>query len=316
MEITEEKLYAAFGVAEDAGEKESETADQIEEQETQETAQEEDDPGIEEAPSTTAAAAPPEGEPGTEKDSESGEQTIEQRRENAARRRQAETKAAVAEAVRRTLQLRDRQHEEEMKTFFEQAGLVNPFNQEPITNMNEFRAWREEQDNQKLQKELQSGKLTKETLNGLIEKHPAVQAAKQVQQQEAVRAKQSKQQAFLQSVESQLAEIRKEDTSIQNVGDLLNRPYSKAFREAVKRGNNFRDAFYLATRGQQIQEAEEKARQSAVNNLTGKNHLKATSIGGRAGAVVTPEERKMYKLFNPDATDDQIQRFQNRVKKK
>jgi len=318
MEITEEKLYAAFGVEEDAGEKESETADQIEEQETQETAPEEPaEAGGEDAPSGAAAPPSPEGE-GMESgnDSESGEQTIEQRRENAARRRQAETKAAVAEAVRRTLQLRDRQHEEEMKTFFEQAGLVNPFNQEPITNMNEFRAWREEQDNQKLQKELQSGKLTKETLNGLIEKHPAVQAAKQVQQQEAVRAKQSKQQAFLQSVESQLAEIRKEDTSIQNVGDLLNRPYSKAFREAVKRGNNFRDAFYLATRGQQIQEAEEKARQSAVNNLTGKNHLKATSIGGRAGAVVTPEERKMYKLFNPDATDDQIQRFQNRVKKK
>ena len=203
----------------------------------------------------------------------------------------------------------------EREEFFRTAGVKNPYTGEPITNMDEFRAWREEQDNRKLQNELKSGKLTKETLNGLIEQHPAVQAARQAQQQEAEREKQAKQQAFLQDVESQLAEIRKEDPSIRNVQDLMNRPYSKAFYEAVKRGNNFTDAFYLATRGQQIQETEEKARQSAVNNLTGKNHLKATSIGGRAGAMVTPEERKMYRLFNPDATDDQIQRFQNRVKK-
>lgn len=310
MEITEEKLYRAWGLDPEEGGKESEVAEQSEAPEQEEAAEE--NSGIEaQAEEEAAEPAPEEG--GNESDV--AEQTPEQRRENAARRRQQETQAAIEEAVRLAVQTRDRQHEEEMQNFFGQAGLVNPFTKEPITNMEEFRAWREEQDNQKLQKELQSGKLTKETLNGLIEQNPAVQAARQAQLQETQRAQQAQEQAFLQDVETQLQEIRKTDPSIRNVSDLMNRPYSQEFYAAVKRGNNFLDAFYLATRGQQLQETGEKARQSAVNNLTGKNHLKATSIGGKAGASITPEEREMYRLFNPGATDAEIQKFQNRVKK-
>lgn len=308
MEITEEKLFAAFGVEKDAGEKESEAADQIEEQEETgdgdgQTAGNESELPEEEENADT----------GSETDGEG--QSAEERRENAARRRQAEQQAAIEAAVRAALEQQRQQFDAERAEFFQQAGVVNPFTNEPITNMDEFRAWREEQENRKIQKELKEGKLTKETLEGIIDQHPAVQAARQAQQQEAARAQEAKEQAFLQDVEAQLSEIRKTDPSIQNVSDLMNRSYSKAFYDAVQRGNNFLDAFYLATRGTQIEEVEEKARQSAINNLTGKNHLKGTSVGGRAGATITPEERAMYRLFNPNATDQEIQKYQNKFKK-
>ncbi len=310
MEITEEKLYAAFGVQKDAGEKESDDADQIEEAETEtedgQTADNasDDEPAEEQEPVAE-----------TESETEGDGQSVEERRENAARRRQAEQQAAIDAAVQAALEKQRQQYDAERAEFFQQAGVVNPFTNEPITNMDEFRAWREEQDNRKLQKELQSGKLTKETIDGLIDQHPAVQAARQAQEQEAARAQKAQEQAFLQNVEEQLKEIRKTDPSIQNVSDLMNRPYSQAFYEAVQRGNNFQDAFYLATRGMQFEDVEEKARQSAINNLTGKNHLKATGIGGRAGANVSPEEREMYRLFNPHVTDQEIQKFQNKFKK-
>lgn len=311
MEITEEKLYAAFGVQKDAGEKESEDADQIEEAETEA----EDDQHQTDNASDDEPAEEQEPITDTEGQDEEEGQSTEERRENAARRRQAEQKAAIDAAVRAALEEQRRQYDAERAEFFQQAGVVNPFTNEPITNMDEFRAWREEQDNRKLQKELQSGKLTKETLEELIDQHPAVQAARQAQKQEAARAKQAREQAFLQNVEEQLKEIRKTDPAIQTVADLMNRPYSRAFYEAVQRGNNFLDAFYLATRGTQAEEVEEKARQSAINNLTGKNHLKATGIGGRAGATISPEEREMYRLFNPKATDQDIQKYQNKFKK-
>ena len=307
MEITEEKLYAAFGVQQDAGEKESEAAEQIEEdvEDEAEVNESDDEPAEEQEPVTD-----------TESETEdAGEQSAEERRENAARRRQAERQAAIDAAVQAALEQQRQKYDAERQEFFEQAGVVNPFTNTPITNMDEFRAWREEQDNRKLQKELSSGKLTKETLEGIIDQHPAIQAARQAQEQEAARAAEEKQQRFLQNVEEQLAEIRKTDPSIQTVKDLMERPYSQAFYDAVQRGNNYIDAFYLATRGTQFNEVEEKARQSAINNLTGKNHLKATSVGGRAGATITPEERAMYRLFNPEATDQQIQRFQNKFKK-
>ena len=342
MEITEEKLYSAFGLDPNAGGKDPEPAGQGAVQDgaaqdagtdgnrsTPEAAEPTGNPGALSEPQSAETGRqgimPDGGNEAPEEDTaatgEAGAQTEEQRRENAARRRQQEQQAAIQAAVEEALQRRDQEYLQQQETFFQQAGLINPFTKTPITNMDEFRAWREEQDNQKLQRELQSGKLTKETLNELIEQHPAVQAARQ-QQAEAAEAQQAQQEeAFRQSVEQQLMEIRKTDPSVTGISDLMNRPYSQAFYEAVKRGNNFVDAFYLATRGMDPEsmggaaQIAEAARQSAVNNLTGKNHLKATSIGGKAGATVTADERKMYRLFNPQASDEEIQKYQNKYRK-
>jgi len=322
MDITEEKLYAAFGL--DQGGKEQEPAEPAEDQEeTAENGAEAGETGSQDngsgdgrsdAESREEETDGPES--GTGEPEEGGEgQTPEERREHAARRRQQETQEAIQAAVQQALQQREQEYAEQQELFFRQAGLVNPFTKEPITNMDEFRAWREEQDNQRLQRELQSGKLTKETLDELIDKHPAVQAARQRQAQQEQQVQAQREEAFRQSVEQQLAEIRKTDPSITKLSDILEKPYGTAFYEAVKRGNNFADAFYLATRGQEQEQIAEAARQSAIKNIAGKNHLKPTSFGGKAGATVTADERKMYKLFNPNASDEAIQKYQNKYRK-
>ena len=149
----------------------------------------------------------------------------------------------------------------------------------------------------------------------LIDEHPAVQAAREAQQRESQAAEQASQAEMEREVERQLSEIRKKDPSIKTVADLMNRPYSKEFYAAVQRGNNFLDAFYLATRDQEQAVTAEAARQSAMNNMNGKKHLRATGIGGKAGATVTAEERKMFKLFNPEASDADIQKYQNKYAK-
>ena len=325
MEITEEKLYAAFGLDPNKGEKDPEPAEQGAEQnepeeendQTVETTEPENESGDADtgADETDEADDTGDGDDGQEGTKGSGEQTVEERRANAAKRRQAEQQAAIDAAVKKALEERDEAHRKEMEGFFQKAGLVNPFTKEAITDMEGFNAWRKEQDDRRLQSELQDGKLTRETLNHLIDEHPAVQAAREAQQRESQAAEQASQAEMEREVERQLSEIRKKDPSIKTVADLMNRPYSKEFYAAVQRGNNFLDAFYLATRDQEQTVTAEAARQSAMNNMNGKKHLRATGMGGKAGANVTAEERKMFKLFNPTATDADIQRYQNKYVK-
>jgi hypothetical protein len=184
--------------------------------------------------------------------------------------------------------------------------------------MDEFRAWKQAQEDARIQAELKSGKLTMETLNQMVSEAVQTQTRNAAQEAEINRqnaANQQQAQQFQQDVAAQLAEIRKTDPSIQSVADLLNKPYSNEFYAAVKRGNNYLDAFYLATRNQAAAQAAASARQRTMNSMASKAHMKRTGINGKAGATITPEEEKMYRLFNPNATPEQIQAFQNKTKK-
>lgn len=334
MELTEERIFSAFGLdpasannpdaadpedqdeeqTDPAGEREPEPADPATESETdqEENEEEETDEGEED-----------EEDDGTEDDADGagapgGLQTAEERRANAARRRQQETLAAVNAAVQQALQQQAQQYAAQQQAFFQQAGLTNPFTKQPITNMDEFRAWKQAQEDARIQAELKSGKLTMETLNQMVSEAVQTQARNAAQEAETNRqnaANQQQAQQFQQDVAAQLAEIRKTDPSIQSVADLLNKPYSNEFYAAVKRGNNYLDAFYLATRNQAAAQAAASARQRTMNSMASKAHMKRTGINGKAGATITPEEEKMYRLFNPNATPEQIQAFQNKTKK-
>lgn len=340
MELTEEKIFSAFGLdpasannpdaadPEDQGEEQTDPAypqgtqgerepepakaatesetdqEENEEEETDEGEEDEEDDGAED--DADGAGAP------------GGLQTAEERRANAARRRQQETQAAVNAAVQQALQQQAQQFAAQQQAFFQQAGLTNPFTKQPITNMDEFRAWKQAQEDARIQAELKSGKLTMETLNQMVSEAVQTQTRNAAQEAEINRqnaAAQQQAQQFQQDVAAQLAEIRKTDPSIQSVADLLNKPYSNEFYAAVKRGNNYLDAFYLATRNQAAAQAAASARQRTMNSMASKAHMKRTGINGKAGATITPEEEKMYRLFNPNATPEQIQAFQNKTKK-
>jgi hypothetical protein len=346
MELTEERIFSAFGLdpaypqgtqsannpdaadPEDQGEEQTDPAypgtQGEREPEPAEAATESETDQEEDTEEETDEGEEGEEDDGTEDDADGagapgGLQTAEERRANAARRRQQETQAAVNAAVQQALQQQAQQFAAQQQAFFQQAQLTNPFTKQPITSMEEFQAWKQAQNDARIQQELKSGKLTVETLTQLVseavQQTPAVQQAQQLAAQQKAAAEAQERQQFQQGVEAQLAEIRKTDPSIQSVADLLNKPYSNEFYAAVKRGNNYLDAFYLATRSQAAAQAAASARQRAMNSMASKAHMKRTGINGKAGATITPEEEKMYRLFNPNATPEQIQAFQNKVKK-
>ena len=60
----------------------------------------------------------------------------------------------------------------------------------------------------------------------------------------------------------------------------------------------------------------EAARQQAMNNARGKDHLTGTGTPqGTGAATVPPDEMQAFKLFNPTATEAEITAWYNKHKK-
>lgn len=244
---------------------------------------------------------------------EPAQQTKEQRAENAARRRREEQQAAVKKAV----EDERARTKGQMDAFFAKAGMKNTVTGKPITTLEEFDAWRADYDAAKLQKDLKAGKLTPEALRSAVEQTPAIQALKKQQEQQAAADEQRRQAEAQARVNAELAEIHKLDPTINTVEDLLSMPGAKAFYDLVRKGNSFLDAYRLANFDRLTTARAEAARQQALNNARGKDHLTGTGTPqGTGAATVPPDVKAEYLAFNPDATDAEIQKHYNRYMEK
>ena len=334
-DFTEQQVYEALGLGEreqdpaaPAPGSEPEPAPETDPQTTQEApadgagGEREQDPA---APAPEGEETEPEGgEPGPEGESgapadegASGKppMTEEQRRENAAQRRRAETQAAIDKAVEEAVKAERDRSKAEMDAFFASAALKNTITGKPITNMEEFNAWKQAFDAAKLQKDLKAGRLTPEALQKVIEQTPAMQQVQQLAQRQDEQHRQQAQAAAQARVDQEIAEIHKLDPSINTVKDLLNMPKAKEFYALVKKGNSFLDAFRLANFETLTAKQADAARQQAMNNARSKDHLTATGSQRGAGAAPVPaDEMAMFRLLNPGATDREIQAYYNKQK--
>lgn len=267
----------------------------------------------------TAGNAEPE-EPADDADNGTGADkqplTIEQRRQNAARRREQERQADIDLAVQNALKSERERQEAAAKDFFAKAGMKNTLTGEPITNMEQFNAWQSQFSTARLDQDLKAGKLTPEGLQQAISEHPVVKQAGQMIQQSAQAKEQAERAQFQTEVDRQLAEIAKLDPSIQSVADLLNMPNAKEFRELVNQGKNFLEAYKLLNFESIVSARAEAAKQQALTNNRGKDHLQATGNSRGNGATAVPQaDMELYRLINPGATDAQIQAHYNKYKK-
>lgn len=314
MVVTEEKLCAAFGVEMPANEPEEPAA----QQESENSQQRQEDPQTDPEPGAVGADPQMEDEAGDPQGGE-GDQplTAEQRRENAARRRKQEQQAAVNSAVQTALQAEKQRTDAQMKEFFASAGLKNTFTGMPITNMEEFQSWNSQRKNERLQRELQAGKLTQEGLAQAISEHPAVQAAQELVQRAEADAKARQKEQDKAVIDAELVRINARDPSIKTVEDLLKMPNAEQFRDLVRRGYSFEDAHYLVNRERFEQAAAEAARQKALNDTRSKAHLTGTGTARGTGTAAVPQaEMDLYRKFNPKATEEEIRAHYNKYLKK
>ena len=321
MEITESQIYEGFGL-------EQPQQEQLEQESTMPAAgveQPTQEPGAPDQEEAKQVEKSPTGETETEREPEQtehqeeayqGEMSLEQRRENAARRRRAETQSAINAAVEAERQ----KNAKEVEDFFSTAGLKNTLTGEPIKSMGDYMAWKKDFDAARAQADLDAGKITRETLDAAIKNNPVVQQAAQLVQKAREQEEQQQRAAMEAQVERELEQIRQWNPNINTVDDLMQMPNAQEFYQLVKRGNSFVDAYRLANYDQITQMAVDAARQQAAaagrqqaqNLARSKDHLRSGTQQGAGAATVPRGEMELFRAFNPQASEADIQAYYNK----
>lgn len=258
----------------------------------------------------------PDADGGGTEGGDDGSMPPEQRRANAARRRQKEQQEAVNAAVEAALEAERNKANAQMQAFFAKAGLKDTFTGESITNMEQFEQWSRKFEQAKLEQDLKKGKLTPESLATAIGNHPVMQQAAQAMQQQEQQRRQQEREVDQARIQTEIQEIGKLDASIKTVQDLLNMPRAKEFYDFVGKGYSFLDAYRLANFDALTARTAEAAKQQALNNARGKDHLNATGNPRGEGAMQVPaKDMAMFRMFNPNATEAEIQVYYNKYKK-
>lgn len=311
-EITESAVYQALGLEEPAaapGANDQEpaqpeaSADQPQGANDQEPARPEEDPQQPEADDAEGSPAPMD------------EKT---RRENAARRRQQEQQRAIDTAVAEALKKQKQLSDAEWDTFFAASGLKNTVTGEPIRNRQEYEAWQQSYQAEMMQQKLKAGELTPELMQQLISQNPVVAQAQQLIQRQQEQQRQQQEQRQRDQIRSEIDEIGKLDPRIREAQDLVNLPEEEyaSFKAYVDKGYGFLDSWRLSHMDQIAEKRAEQARQQALTNDRGKEHLRSSGKSQGTGAVsVPPDVMRQYRLFNPKATDSEIQAHYNKTLK-
>ena len=106
----------------------------------------------------------------------------------------------------------------------------------------------------------------------MIETNPVVMQAQQVIERNKMAEAET-------ALQNDLAEISKYDPSIKGIGDLSALPNFPEILDRVQRGASLVDAYKMVNFDTFMQHQSEAARQQAINQMRGKDHLASQSTG-------------------------------------
>ena len=249
-------------------------------------------PAVEETEeSEQPQAEAPEQEPKTDRDAQFA----------AARRKaEAERDAAIAQAKEDA--------QKQVDEFFKNSGLMNPYTGQPITTRAEYEAYRERFEADQKAKLMEKAGITQEEFQAFVQGLPEVRAARQAKAEAEAAARQAREQEAKARVDEQLRQIRAIDPTVKELGDLAKLDTYPKLYDMVKRGYSILDAYRLANYDTLTQRAAEASRKAAINSVQSKQHLKATESRG-GGAIPVPDSvLEEYRVLNPGATKEEIQK--------
>lgn len=313
--------WAALGLENpDAGEEETEAAEPSEqpegENETEVAELYDDGESIEDQEEDVEAD---EVEDGTEPDDKAEtkpEQSKAERAKQAAARRAREQEATINAAVQAALQKERAEQEAKWTDFFKRAGMRDPNREnQPITNLEEYNAYRANFDMKQAEQDLKRGKLTAETLQQVVAQMPQMQHIQQLQQQAEREKQEAQQQAQQQRVAAEIAEISRLDPTITSLQDLMKAENGRKVYEYVKTGLNLVDAYKLANMDKLTEKAAAAARAQRTSSEQSKQHLKSTTARGQGSADVPRAELEMYRSIMPGASEAEIRKHYNKYLK-
>lgn len=213
----------------------------------------------------------------------------------AAERRRQEEAQRIAQAEQRA---RDAVYAEQYK------GQVNPYTGQPIRTEADYKAYQQAYNAEVLK----NAGIQQSQFDQMVLADPRIQQAQQIIAQQEQMKRQTQQMAERQKLNDAVQKIRKFDKSVKTEQDIVNNPHFQEIAAMYQRGYSLEDAYYLANRAEMEQKKQAASRQQAMNQMTSKQHMRATGNSGAGDAVVVPADvMAMYREMNSDWTDAQIQ---------
>jgi hypothetical protein len=222
----------------------------------------------------------------------------------------AEENARYAAIRRRAEEEARRRYESEIGSLNQQItamcqGITHPVTGQPITNVRDYFDALRVQQRQANEQELQEKGVDPSIIDRMIAANPTVMQAQQVIEH----AQQAEAKATL---ERDVAEIGKIDPSIKSLGDLASLPNFPQMYEFCERnpGASIVDAYKIFN----FDNRSQAARQQAINQMRGKDHLASQSTG-----VAQPDEyvevpaEIMSRMKSEGKTEKQIRELYKTV---
>ena len=250
----EKKLYPLnlqfFAEGEELGANETETADQSE-------------VATEEQTTDTEPSEPTGNEPTPQDDTPpTPAQSPEDNTKFATARRQAEREFA------------ERQKSVDLEYQRRFSGYVNPLTNQPIRSQKDYLDALDAQEVVKQRQELQEKGIDPDMLSQIVSKqvenNPVVRQAQEVMQQTI--NNQSNQ-----MISEDIKEIMRIDPSVKSMEDVAKSPNISQILSLTQTGLRFADAYKVANMDLLISNKAVSAKQSAINNIKGTQHLNATN---------------------------------------
>lgn len=293
-----------FGIeAEDEGAEEQEVADPAADEETDEVEVEGEE---EQEPAEPASV---DDEDTDTQDSKPG-RTEEDAKYAAARRR------AEAERDRMVEQAR-REERERANDLIRRVGIRNPMKSgSNFETMEDLEVYEREVAQRKLQQGLRSGTATGEDIARSVMQSEAMKPIMDMRREMEQRRAAENQAAVQQRIRADVEAISKLDPDVKGIDDILNAPEYPQIIERVKRGDSLQDAYRLVYWDKLSTRQAQAAGQAARNRAAGKNHLQPTRSKGAGSVEVTQDVIEEYQRIMPDATPEEIRKYEAKYRKR
>lgn len=189
-------------------------------------------------------------------------------------------------------------------------GVTHPITGQPITNVNDYMDALAIQQRQANEQELQEKGVDPQLIDRMIAQNPIVMEAQQVIEQNKLMNADAQ-------IQRDLAEISKYDPNIKGINDLAALPNFQEILDRVSRGANLVDAYKMVNFDNFMQHTNEAARQQAINQMRGKNHLATQSqnVATEDDIVEVPAEI-MARYKEEGKTEKQIRELYKKVASK
>ena len=286
---------AVFGLDSDA-----ENAPGEEEQETAEPAEEEDTEGEEEQeaaePAENSGESPD--DTGAEEQDSSGEKKPKGKKDSvyAAARRRAEAEADAKAEAKATAMLNE---------MISGYNWTDPYTGQQIKTKAEYESYLEKFNEDQRKKVQEKSGMNDEQYEKYVAGLPEVREARKIKEE-------AQQAQIRQQIADELKQISALDPSIHTVSDVLSGENGELIRECIAKGMTMLDAFKLANFDRLRNGAAEDERRHAGYNAASKAHLTQSKSRGQGMTMVPKDTLDMYRAFNPDMTDAEIQKDYNK----